>query len=67
MDNKELRAKSVDQLKQLVLDLKKEAFNLRFQAVSGELANTARVRTVRRSLARVLTLIKEKVAGGSNA
>ncbi len=67
MDNKELRAKSIEQLKQLVLDLKKEAFNLRFQAVSGELANTARVRTVRRTLARVHTLIKEKVAGGSNA
>ena len=55
----ELRGKTVDQLKALLLDLKKEAFNLRFQTVSGELEKTSRVREVRRSVARIKTLLNE--------
>jgi large subunit ribosomal protein L29 len=68
----ELRAKTVDQLSSLLLDLKKESFNLRFQKVSGELAKTSRVRDVRRTIARVNTLLNsiannKKTSGGANA
>ena len=52
----ELRGKSTDELTSTLLDLKKEAFNLRFQKVSGELENTARIREVRRTIARIKTL-----------
>jgi large subunit ribosomal protein L29 len=45
-----------------LLKLKKEAFNLRFQKATGQLENTARVRYVRRSIARVATVITEKAA-----
>ena len=55
----ELRGKTIDQLTSALLDLKKEAFNLRFQKVSGELEKTSRIREVRRSIARVKTLLKE--------
>jgi len=53
----ELRGKTLDQLTALLFDLKKEAFNLRFQKVSGELEKTSRVREVRRTIARVKTLL----------
>jgi large subunit ribosomal protein L29 len=56
----ELREKSVDQLGEELLSLKKEAFNLRFQKATGQLENTARVRLVRRNIARVNTVISEK-------
>jgi large subunit ribosomal protein L29 len=55
----ELRGKTVDQLKELLVNLKKEAFNLRFQRTTGELENTSRVRQVRRDVARVKTLLNE--------
>lgn len=55
----ELRSKTVDQLKELLVNLKKEAFNLRFQRTTGELENTSRVRQVRRDVARVKTLLNE--------
>lgn len=55
----ELRGKTVDQLKDLLVSLKKEAFNLRFQRTTGELENTSRVRQVRRDVARVKTLLNE--------
>ena len=58
----ELREKSSDQLGEELLKLKKEAFNLRFQKATGQLENTARVRYVRRSIARVATVITEKAA-----
>lgn len=57
-----LREKSLDQLNEELVKLKKEAFNLRFQKATGQLENTARVRYVRRSVARVSTLITEKSA-----
>lgn len=61
----ELRDKSLDQLAEELSKLKKEAFNLRFQKATGQLENTARVRFVRRSIARVATLITEKAAGAA--
>ncbi len=56
----DLRAKSDDELKEQLLDLNKEAFNLRFQVVSGQLENTARVRQVRRNVARINTALVER-------
>ena len=54
------RAKSDDELKQELLALRKEAFNLRFQTASGQLENTARVRVVRRDIARIKTILGER-------
>ncbi|MEM8785656.1 MAG: 50S ribosomal protein L29 [Pseudomonadota bacterium] len=56
----ELRDLSDDQLSDELLKLKKEAFNLRFQQASGQLENTARMRLVRRTIARVQTLMSER-------
>ena len=60
MDPSELRTKSADELRDELLKLRKEAFNLRFQDSNSELSNTARVREVRRDTARVLTVLNEK-------
>jgi large subunit ribosomal protein L29 len=60
MNATDLRGKTLDELKDQLDGLKKEAFNLRFQKVSGQLENTARQRQVRRDAARVLTVIGEK-------
>jgi len=60
MKVEELKNKTIDQLKSILIDLKKESFNLRFQKANGQLENTARVRVVRRSVARVITLINNK-------
>lgn len=57
MKTSELRGKTVDQLKELLLNFKKESFNLRFQKSTGELENTSRIRQVRRSIARINTLL----------
>ena len=54
------RAMTPDQLQDELLKLKKEQFNLRFQAATGQLQNTARVRHVRRSIALVKTIMREK-------
>jgi large subunit ribosomal protein L29 len=51
---------TIDQLDEELVKLRKEQFNLRFQAASGQLENTARVRTVRRDIARVLTIARQK-------
>ena len=59
----DLRTKSEDELKDSLLGLKKEAFNLRFQKASGQLGNTSRVRQVRRDIARIKTVLGEKAAG----
>jgi large subunit ribosomal protein L29 len=55
----DLRRMTPDQLNGELLNLKKEAFNLRFQRASGQLENTARVRDVRRTIARIKTLLNE--------
>ena len=56
----DLKTKSEDELKVELNSLKKEAFNLRFQQATGQLENTARVRQVRRSVARVKTILSGK-------
>jgi large subunit ribosomal protein L29 len=61
----DLRQKSVDQLKDEVIALKKEQFNLRFQRASGQLENTARVRAVRREIATIKTLLGERAKSAS--
>ena len=53
----ELRAKTEDQLREQLLQLKKEQFNLRFQRATGQLENTTRVREVRRDIARIKTIL----------
>ena len=56
----DLRAKSVDELKEELMGLRKEGFNLRFQQASGQLENTARVRQVRRTIARIKTILRHR-------
>jgi large subunit ribosomal protein L29 len=58
----DIRAKSPDELKSLLLDLRKEQFNLRFQRATGQQENTSRVRTVRRDIARVKTILAERAS-----
>ena len=58
----DLRAQSEDQLNDELLNLKKEQFNLRFQRASNQLQNSARVRVVRRDIARVKTIAAQKRA-----
>jgi large subunit ribosomal protein L29 len=60
MKAEELRVKTEDQLKTDLVTLHKEAFNLRFQRASGQLENTARVRAVKRDIARVETFLRQK-------
>lgn len=60
MKTGELRDLTPDQLQDELLKLKKEQFNLRFQTASGQLENTARIRKVRRDIARINTLSSEK-------
>lgn len=62
MNAQELRDKTPDQLREQLTELKKEAFNLRFQQATGQMENTARMRTVRRDVARVNTILNEKAA-----
>ncbi len=62
MNVSEIRTKSDDELQDQIRDLKKEAFNLRFQKASGQLENTARQRQVRRNIARVKTVLGERLS-----
>ena len=66
MKSVDIRAKSEDELKDQLVDLRKEAFNLRFQAASGQLENTARVRKVKRDIARIKTIIGERASAAGN-
>jgi len=59
----QVRGLTEDQLGDELMKLKKEQFNLRFQAASGQLENTARVRAVRRDIARIMTIAARKSAG----
>ena len=63
MKVEDIRAMSLDQMDDEVLKLKKERFNLRFQKATGQLENTARVRLVRRDIARLKTIAAMKRAG----
>ncbi|MEO7382481.1 MAG: 50S ribosomal protein L29 [Paracoccaceae bacterium] len=58
----ELKSKTPDQLRDSLVQLKKEAFNLRFQAATNQLENTSRIKAVRRDAARVLTVLHQKAA-----
>ena len=62
MKASDLRAKTADELKNELATLRKVAFNLRFQRASGQLSNTARVRAVRRDIARITTVLAAKRA-----
>ncbi len=62
MNAQDLREKTPDQLRDQLIQLKKEAFNLRFQQATGQLENTARMRQVRRDVARVNTILSQKAA-----
>jgi len=63
----DLSVLSVDQLQEELVRLKKEQFNLRFQRATGQLENTARVRVVRRDIARIRTLSRNKLAQAKQA
>jgi len=63
MKSSDVRAMTVDQLDDEFLKLKKERFNLRFQRATGQLENTARVRQVRRDIARIKTIAAQKRSG----
>jgi len=57
----DLRTQSNDELKQQLVDLRKESFNLRFQAASGQLENNARKNIIRKDIARIKTILGERV------
>jgi large subunit ribosomal protein L29 len=61
----ELRTMTVDELRLEETSMRKELFNLRFQQVTGEIENPLRMRHVRKDIARVLTVINEKLKAGS--
>ncbi|UWQ91173.1 50S ribosomal protein L29 [Aliisedimentitalea scapharcae] len=62
MNAQELRAKSADELRQELTNLKKASFNLRFQQATGQLENTAGIKAARREAARVKTILNQKAA-----
>ena len=62
MNTEELRSKSIDELVKVILDLRKDQFNDRFQKAQGALENTAKIRNTRRDIARVKTILNEKRA-----
>ena len=60
MKAEDYKGKSSDELVDEIFGLRKESFNLRFQKVNGQLENTARVRNVRRNIARIKSILKER-------
>ena len=66
MNAKELNDKTPDQLRDELVALKKEAFNLRFQQATSQLENTARIRQVRRNGARIKTVLNQKAAAAAS-
>ena len=63
----DVRAMSADQMKDKLLELKKEQFNLRFQSATGQLEKTARIREVRRDIARLKTIMTETKTADSKS
>lgn len=61
----QLQEMTLDQLDDQLIKLKREQFNLRFQAASGQLENTSRIREVRRDIARIKTLLRARHAGSA--
>lgn len=62
MQAKDIRAMTTDQVKDEILKLKKEQFNLRFQRATGQVENTARIRQIRRDIARLKTVQSQPAA-----
>ncbi|MGL4309625.1 MAG: 50S ribosomal protein L29 [Paracoccaceae bacterium] len=62
MAAKDQKSKTPDQLREELVALKKEAFNLRFRQATGQLESTARIRQVRRDVARIMTVLNQKAA-----
>ncbi len=67
MKPSDIRALSEDQMKDELVKLKKEQFNLRFQRATGQLENTARMRQIRRDIARIQTIARVKQAETATA
>ncbi|GHV30229.1 50S ribosomal protein L29 [Synergistales bacterium] len=67
MDGKELRQMTVEELQEKHRQFKEELFNLRFQSAIGQLGNTSRIREVRKTIARVLTILREKELSSERA
>jgi large subunit ribosomal protein L29 len=67
MKAEELKTKTKDELDKTLVDLKKQQFNLRFQKSQGQLAETAKIRQVRRDIARVKTFLSQNTAAGEGA
>ena len=63
----DVRARTPDELSELLEDLQKAAFNLRFQKASGQLENTAEIHRVRRDIARIKTVLGEKSRAAAGA
>jgi large subunit ribosomal protein L29 len=63
----DIKTMTIDQIDDEVLKLKKEQFNLRFQRATGQLENTARVREVRRDIARLKTVAQQKRQGSAKS
>lgn len=62
----DIRGKSQDELSGMLIDLRKEQFNLRFQRATGQLEGTGRIKAVRRDIARVKTILAERVRAAAN-
>jgi large subunit ribosomal protein L29 len=62
MKAKDIRVMTNDQVKDEILKLKKEQFNLRFQRATGQVENTARIRQIRRDIARLKTVQSQQAA-----
>ena len=67
MKASEVRDMTTDQLKDELVKLKKEQFNLRFQKATGQLENTARIRQIRRDIARIQTVGRQIDAGAAQS
>ena len=67
MNANELRDKTPDQLREELVNLKKESFNLRFQQATGKLENTEGIRNARRGAARVKTILNQKAASAAKS
>ena len=65
MNANDLRDKTVDELRDVLANMKKESFNLRFQQATGQLENTSGIKAARRNAARVKTILNEKAAAAA--
>ena len=67
MKYSEIKKKTKDELTDLLIDLKKENYNLRFQKKNGQLEKTGRIDQVKKDIARIRTKLNEKILGDNNA